>query len=82
LESPLFDVAEDPTGITFGSNARFTVSVGTGPGQCVPPPGAPNLTASYSPASSFPTFGATTPVPGAWKMRATYCIPSDAVPVP
>ena len=62
LESPLFDVAEDPTGITFGSNARFTVSVGTGPGQCVPPPGAPNLTASYSPASSFPIFGATTPV--------------------
>jgi cysteine-rich repeat protein len=62
FESPLFDVLEDPTGITFGSNSRFTVSVGNGPGQCVPPPGAPNFTASYAPASTFPTFGATTPV--------------------
>ena len=62
FDSPLFDVAEDNTGITFGSNARFRVSIGTGPGQCVPPPGAPNLTASYAPPSTFPTFGATTPV--------------------
>jgi cysteine-rich repeat protein len=62
LDSPLFDVLEDPIGITFGSSARFQVSVGTGPGQCVPPPGAPNLTASYSPAAAFPSFVATTPV--------------------
>src|SRR5207253_9613289 len=62
FDSPLFDALEDPTGITFGSDARFRVSVGTGPGQCQPPPGAPNLTASYSPPAAFPSFGATTPV--------------------
>jgi hypothetical protein len=62
FDAPLFDVLEGPTGITFGSDARLTVSVGTGPGQCVPPPGAPNLTASYAPPSTFPTFGANTPV--------------------
>jgi hypothetical protein len=37
FDSPLFNVAEDTNGITFGSDARFRVSVGTGPGQCVPP---------------------------------------------
>lgn len=62
LEAPLFTVAEDNTGITFGSDARFSVVVGTDPGECIPPPGAPNLTASYSPAEPFPSFGANTPV--------------------
>src|SRR6185369_12854983 len=37
-------------------------SVGSGPGQCIPPPGAPNFTASYAKPETFPTFGATTPV--------------------
>jgi cysteine-rich repeat protein len=62
FESPLFDVIEDHAGITFGSHSRFTVSVGTGPGQCVPPPGAPDLTRSYSKSEVFPSFGANTPV--------------------
>jgi len=62
LESPLFEVVEDTAGITLGSDSRFQVSVGSGPGQCIPPAGAPNLTASYSKAAAFPTFGATTPV--------------------
>ncbi len=61
LDSPLFAVTEDNIGITLGSNAKFTVSVGTGPGQCVPPSGAPDLAASYSPASSFPSFGSNSP---------------------
>ena len=62
LESPLFKVAEDDTGVTLGSDSRFTVSIGTGPGQCMPPPGAPDLTASYSKYEAFPAFGALTPV--------------------
>ncbi len=61
LESPLFAVTEDNAGITLGSNSRFQVSIGTGPGQCVPPLGAPDLVASYSPSSSFPSFGANSP---------------------
>ncbi len=64
LDAPLFTVAEDNSGITLGSDARFTVSVGSGPGQCIPPPGAPNLTASYAPTAAFPSWGATTPVGG------------------
>ena len=62
LQTPLFEVAEDNAGITFGSDSRFTVSVGNGPGQCIPPLGAPDLTASYSKAEAFPTFSANTPV--------------------
>jgi hypothetical protein len=62
LQSPLFAVTEDPIGLTLGSDSRFQVSVGTGPGQCVPPVGAPNLTASYSKSASFPSFGSNTPV--------------------
>lgn len=62
FESPLFQVAEDNVGITLGSNSRFYVSVGNGPGQCLPPPGAPDLAASYSKPEAFPAFSATTPV--------------------
>jgi cysteine-rich repeat protein len=64
LHAPLFKVTEDDTGITLGAHSRFDVQVGTDPGQCIPPPGAPNLTASYAPPVPFPTFGATTPVTG------------------
>jgi hypothetical protein len=64
LEAPLFDVLEDSAGITLGSNMRVTSSVGTGPGQCQPPAGAPNLTASYHVNEPFPAFGANTPVGG------------------
>src|SRR5262249_23031413 len=64
LDAPFFEAVEDPVGITLGSDAKFTVSVGNGPGQCIPPPGAPTFTASYAPASTFPTFGANTPVGG------------------
>jgi hypothetical protein len=62
FDAPLWQVAEDTNGITFGSDGRFTTSVGTGPGQCIPPAGAPNLTASYAVNEGTPTFGATTPV--------------------
>ena len=61
LEAPLFDVLEDPAGITLGSDVRVTSSAGTEPGQCQPPTGAPDLAASFHVAEAFPTFGATTP---------------------
>ncbi len=62
FESPLWDVLEDVNGITFGSDARFTSSVGNAPGQCQPPVGAPNLTASYAVSEGTPSFPVTTPV--------------------
>jgi hypothetical protein len=62
FSAPLFQIAEDADGITFGADSKFTVSVGTGPGQCQPPPGAPNLTASLAFNEVFPSFGTTTPV--------------------
>ena len=61
LDAPLFAVDEDNDGITLGSDSRFTVSVGTGPGQCIPPAGAPDFTASYSNLQPFPPFGPNTP---------------------
>jgi cysteine-rich repeat protein len=65
MDAPLFEIAEDNTGITFGAGASFTTSTGTGPGQCVPPPGAPNFASSYAPPEAFPSFGANTPVSNA-----------------
>jgi hypothetical protein len=53
LEAPLFDVFEDPDGITLDSDARVTA--------LLPTPGAPDLLASYHVAETFPTFGAHTP---------------------
>lgn len=64
FEAPLFAVTEDNAGVTLGSDTRITASVGNGPGQCLPPVGAPDLTASYHVPESFPSFGATTPVGG------------------
>jgi hypothetical protein len=61
FESPLFAVTEDNDGITLGSDARITSSIGTGPGQCTPPFGTPNLNASYHVSEAFPAFGATSP---------------------
>jgi len=56
LEAPLFDVFEDPAGVTLDSDARITA--------LMPIPGAPDLTASYHVDEAFPVFGATTPVGG------------------
>lgn len=57
FDAPLFQVAEDNNGMTFGAGASFTTSTGTGPGQCIPPPGTPNFLASYAPPEAFPSFG-------------------------
>jgi len=65
LDTPLFEVAEDNVGLTLGADAKFTVSIGSGMGQCIPPAGAPNLSASLAlPTGGDPTFGANTPVGG------------------
>ena len=64
LDAPLFAVPVDTNGLTLASDLRVTSSVGTGPGQCQPPAGAPDLTASYSVDEPFPSFGTTTPVGG------------------
>ena len=61
FQTPLFAVNEDNAGITLGSNSRITSQAGAGPGQCLPPPGAPNLGASLAFNEAFPTFGANTP---------------------
>ncbi len=61
LYAPLFAVTEDADGVTLGADSAFTVEVGTGPGECVPPVGAPNLVASYTKDESVPSFGPNTP---------------------
>jgi len=62
LDTPMFAALEDVNGITLGTDIKVTTSVGTGPGQCLPPPQAPNLTASLAVPETFPTYGASTPV--------------------
>jgi len=64
LDAPLFEVAEDPNGITLGSDTRVTSSAGTGPGQCQPPKGAPDLAGSFAVSESFQNFPNATPVGG------------------
>lgn len=61
LDAPFFQVVETTGGITLGSDARFISNVGTDPGQCNPPDGAPDLDASYHVTQPFPSFGNTTP---------------------
>ncbi len=64
LETSLFDVLEDAGGVTLGSDTRVFTTIGTGPGQCQPPPGTPDFSASYHVVEAFPTFGTTAPVSG------------------
>lgn len=61
FHAPMFTIAEDNAGITIGAHSRFTTSVGTGPGQCLPPPGAPTFTHSLSIPGTFPVFGPNSP---------------------
>jgi hypothetical protein len=57
LDAPFFQIFEDESGITLGSDVRFLAT-------CAPPPGAPSLSASYSRVDPFPTLGPTTPGQG------------------
>jgi glucodextranase-like protein len=62
LSAPLFQVAEDANGITLGADAAIVAQIGTGPGQCSPPAGTADLSASYHVTEPFPSFGPNTPV--------------------
>lgn len=57
LDAPLFTVNADNDGVTLGADSSFVA-------DCTPPPGAPDLLASYHVDEAFPTLGATTPVGG------------------
>ena len=76
LDTPLFDVLEDNDGITIGTDIAVTTEVGGGPGQCIPPTGAPDLTESLAVVQAFPPFGATTPV-GGLPYELGLCISSE-----
>ena len=76
LDTPLFGIFEDDSGLTLGTDSSFTTVIGTGPGECLPPPGAPDLTESLAVAQAFPAFGANTPVAGA-PYELGLCISSE-----
>jgi hypothetical protein len=61
LAAPFTRITETADAIDFRSNADFSSSFGTGPGQCVQPPNAPDFTSSFDVGGSYPTLGATTP---------------------
>ncbi len=62
FQAPLNAVNEDTNGLSFISDGKFVSSIGAGPGQCQPPAGSPNLTASYAVSEGTPSFPTTTPV--------------------
>ena len=61
LQTPMFDIPEDNDGLTIGTDTSVTATVGTGPGECDAPPGAPDLLASYHVPEAFPSLGPLTP---------------------
>jgi hypothetical protein len=61
LNTPIFDIPEDPDGLTIGADTSVTATTGTGLGQCDAPPSAPDLVASLHVADPFPAFSPTTP---------------------
>lgn len=62
FQAPLNAVNEDVNGINFISDGKFVSSIGNNPGQCQPPAGAPNLTASLAVNEGTPSFPTNTPV--------------------
>ncbi len=64
LDAPFTQINETDTGIDFRSNADFSTTFGTAPGQCKPPAGAPDFTSSMDVPGTYPTLGDTTPVGG------------------
>ena len=61
LDAPFYQIAEDADGLFLGADAAFLSMLGTGPGECQPPPGSPDLLASYDVPVTSTGFGATTP---------------------
>ena len=61
LDAPFTQITEGADAIDFRANADFSSSVGTGPEQCVPPAGAPDLDSTFDVTGAPPVLGATTP---------------------
>lgn len=76
LETPMFDIPEDPDGLTLATDTRVQASPGTGPGQCDAPPDSPDLPASLHVDEPFPSFGPQTP--GGIPYELGICISTSA----
>jgi hypothetical protein len=61
LDAPFTQITEGAGAVDFRADADFVSSFGTGAGQCVQPPGAPDFTSSFDVSGTYPTLGATTP---------------------
>jgi hypothetical protein len=61
LAAPFTQINEGASAIDFRANADFFTSVGTGPSDCQPPAGAPDLASTFDVPGGFPTLGDTTP---------------------
>jgi hypothetical protein len=61
LDAPFTSITETATGIEFRANADFANVYGTGPGECIPAPGSPQIGSTFDTPGSYPTLAATTP---------------------
>lgn len=61
LDAPFTSITEGASAIDFRADADFYSSVGTGPNDCQPPPGAPTFGGTFDVPAPYPTLGATTP---------------------
>lgn len=61
LDAPFTRIDETSAGIDFRSDANFSSSFGTDPGQCVPAPGARTFDGTMDVPGAYPELGATTP---------------------
>jgi hypothetical protein len=61
LDAPFTSIEESASGIDFRADADFFSTVGTGPTDCLPPEGAPDLASTFDVPAAFPAMGATTP---------------------
>lgn len=61
LDAPFTTITETATAIDFRSNADFSSSIGTGPGQCAQVPDAPMISSTFNTPGLYPSMGDTTP---------------------
>jgi hypothetical protein len=61
LDAPFTLIDEGADAIDFRADADFFTTIGTGPSDCLPPAGAPDLAATFDVLGDYPTLGATTP---------------------
>ena len=61
LDAPFTTITEGADAIDFRANADFYTTIGTGPQDCIPAPGSPNITNTFDTPGVYPTLGGTTP---------------------